>query len=700
MGPSVPLELSGIPTSVSRVAEFESWRREHHRPATYLHKWWARRLGTVVQACLVGSVPEPSGHESPGGERAYGTPLTGLTVFDPFAGSGTTLVEARKLGARVVGRDINPIATLTQRQAFQSWDGDKLRTLHESVRASCQADVDELYVTSAGERVLQYFWVAIGECSQCQEDVELFTTRIFAKHAYPKRFPRSHSVCPHCRAVGEVTASAKRPRCSHCQHTYSTVGPVSGRKFKCSRGHVTVVITSLNGQVPERRLYAKLVLCAGGNRQYRGIDEFDRDLYQRAEKLLANAAADEVVTPVGALEAGINTRQALNWGYADWASFYNARQAYSLGRIAAALKKLDSSPEREALIAAFGRTVEHHNLFCSYKGEGTGPVRSIFHNHVLRPERCNVEGNPWGSDGGSGGFQEALTRLEASTAYKRQPTDIVDGGTRPRAQALDRMPLEAPIATTWDAFQGSDDAVYVSTGDAATTDLPDCSIDIVCTDPPYVDNVHYSELADFFDAWMCQLRPFPGYPECAGTRSPNELQNSDPAVFEEMAVNAWKECHRVLKDEGILVFSFHQSKMPGWLALMRSLSRAGFIVTATRPVVAEVSSSLTKGAAALPNRIDVIIVARKSHPNPDAIAAGTLRDLLELHGSGMTLGVGDVLSAMRAAVLAEGKHGASDWPKLAARAESTARQGCREVFGSGVQLPAETADAGTISELS
>jgi hypothetical protein len=32
------------------------------------------------------------------------------TVFDPFMGSGTTLVEALKLGARAIGRDINPVA--------------------------------------------------------------------------------------------------------------------------------------------------------------------------------------------------------------------------------------------------------------------------------------------------------------------------------------------------------------------------------------------------------------------------------------------------------------------------------------------------------------------------------------------------------------------------------------------------------------
>lgn len=699
MRPSVPLEESGIPTSISRLAEYESWRRERHRPATYLHKWWARRLGTVVQACLLGSLSaSDSGNQDE--HRPTARPLEGKIVFDPFAGSGTTLVEARKLGARVVGRDINPIATLTQRQAFRVWDLTKLRTLHESVRDVCQEDIDALYVTADGERVLQFFWVAVSRCATCDEAVDLFSTRIFAKHAYPRRFPRAHSICPHCDGVGQVAATSKRPRCVHCSKTYSTDGPVRARNFTCSAGHTTSIIASLNGQAPERRMYAKLVLTADGGREYRGIDDYDCDLYARAEKILANARPDEVVAASGELEAGINTRQALNWGYTDWASFFNARQAYALGRIAASLKALAPSPEREALIASFGRTLEHHNLFCSYKGEGTGPVRSIFHNHVLRPERCNVEGNPWGSDGGSGGFLDAPRRLEESTAYKRNPTDLVTAEPRPRTQALGREPLETDIATSWASFERSRHAVYITTGDAAATDLPDKVVDVVCTDPPYVDNVHYSELADFFDAWTCQLQPFSGYPKRGGTRSTKELQNSDPRIFEDMATQAWRECHRVLKDDGVLVFSFHQSQVPGWLALMRSLGRADFVVSATRPVVAEVSSSLTKGAAALPNRIDVIVVARKGPTERPSSVEDTIVDLEALHRSGMTLGVGDVLSATRAAVLAEGTRTPSDWRNLAERAAMTARTACVRVLGSDAGLAAMTADFGKIPNLS
>ena len=45
-------------------------------------------------------------------------------------------------------------------------------------------------------------------------------------------------------------------------------------------------------------------------------------------------------------------------------------------------------------------------------------------------------------------------------------------------------------------------AVAISCGDSSTTGLPDGSVDLVVTDPPFFDNVHYSELADFFFAWQ------------------------------------------------------------------------------------------------------------------------------------------------------------------------------------------------------
>ena len=59
------------------------------------------------------------------------TRFDGVTVYDPFMGSGTTLVEARKLGCRVIGCDINPVAYFLVRNALNDLS---LRAVAETFR--------------------------------------------------------------------------------------------------------------------------------------------------------------------------------------------------------------------------------------------------------------------------------------------------------------------------------------------------------------------------------------------------------------------------------------------------------------------------------------------------------------------------------------------------------------------------------------
>ena len=80
-------------------------------------------------------------------------------------------------------------------------------------------------------------------------------------------------------------------------------------------------------------------------------------------------------------------------------------------------------------------------------------------------------------------------------------------------------PLAATLADSWSAFMASaGQAAYVASRNSAETDLPDGSVDLVVSDPPYMDNMHYAELADFFHAWLRAMRPYDGYPANDTTR--------------------------------------------------------------------------------------------------------------------------------------------------------------------------------------
>ena len=106
----------GFPiVEINRLAQPE---RSSFKAIYQMHKWFARRASCVFRAILLGAL-KPAW-------KADGTPTdlmeefyrnhgddpdpAGKVVLDPFMGGGTTVVEALRLGCRVIGIDLNPVA--------------------------------------------------------------------------------------------------------------------------------------------------------------------------------------------------------------------------------------------------------------------------------------------------------------------------------------------------------------------------------------------------------------------------------------------------------------------------------------------------------------------------------------------------------------------------------------------------------------
>ncbi len=655
--PVTALERDFPAATLSRIAEHESWRKEVHRPATSTHKWWAKRLGTIFRGVLTAAVTT----DGASALAAYGSAarLDGLTVFDPFAGSGTTAVEAAKLGATVVSWDINPVATLVQRQAIQRWDTLKLEWAYGLVEERCRPEIDRVHRTESGETVLYYFWVAVAACPVCDVSTRLFSTHVFSKNAYPKRVPAAQIVCPVCLDVMVGRYDFDERTCRN-GHRVARSGAVKRSEMTCANKHTSKVLDALAGEMPNYEMYAKLVLGAEGKKRYETITDFDRSLYgDCAEQLRQDGS--EIVRPCGELTDGENTRQAIRWGFTKWSHFFNARQLYSLGLLAGAIRELTpDGAEREALAALFSGTLEFNNMFCSFKGEGTGAVRHMFSHHVLKPERAPLEAHPWGTPASSGSFSTLFrSRLLRAQQYKVAPTDqILAGNDVVRVSGIS-VPPEAVLVNHWPSGGLIPGTVYLRTGDSSRTDLPDESIDLVITDPPYMDNVHYSELADFFHVWLRELVPFALYPaQSVTTRSVYEVQSVSPARFRAAITGIWSECARVLKSDGLLAFTFHQARLSGWLAVMDGLGEAGLIVTAVQPVKGEMTTSVTKGGTE-PSNLDAVLVCRKRAGvgpatliDPSAAAEAGLHRLAALQSAGIDVGAGDIRSVIRGCVLA------------------------------------------------
>lgn len=651
------LETKFPAAEISRIATRESWRKEVHRPATSTHKWWAKRLGSVFRGILISAATGTSSDAA----EAYSssTDLNGLVVLDPFSGSGVTGVEVTKLGGKPICFDINPVATLVQRQALQPWNLKDLLELYSEVESKCRAEIEHFYRTEDGRTVLYYFWVALTNCPSCSNEVRLFSTPVFAKHAYPKKFPDAQVVCPECLAVDANRYDFEEHLCKN-GHSVSHHGAVRGSKATCACGHAFKIIDSLGGNRPRFEMFCKLVLNADGRKTYEEITQWDRDLYQECKDLLA-AMDSSHVFPKGFLAPGHNTNQAIRWGFRQWKDFFNDRQLAALSLLATTIRDIPGlSAEREALVTLFSGTLEFNNLFASYKGEGTGAVRHMFSNHVLRPERTPLEANPWGTPQSSGSFSTLFkSRILRAHDYKQAPSDLVEyEGKIVRVDNISH-PVNSILANDWNEFlQGGEVAAYVKTQDSADTDIPNESVDLIVTDPPYMDNVHYAELADFFQAWLSEMRPFYGYVDNHTTRASGEIQNSDPLKFGKAIGGVWLECFRVLKPGGILAFTFHQARIDGWVNVINALTMAGFVVSAVQPIKGEMATSVVKSGAKEPSNLDSVVVCRKSPlsfekrpANYQEALNSALGRLTDLVNAGISVGSGDVRSVVRGTLL-------------------------------------------------
>lgn len=123
--------------------------------------------------------------------------------------------------------------------------------------------------------------------------------------------------------------------------------------------------------------------------------------------------------------------------------------------------------------------------------------------------------------------------------------------------------------------------------------------------------MHYSQLADFFYVWQRHILGEHGPRERRTTRSEAEVQSADAAAFTSRLSIVWAEAHRVLADEGVLVFTYHHSRSEGWRSVLHALMQAEFCITAAWPVKAEMSVAVPKRQAREPIDLDIILVCRK-----------------------------------------------------------------------------------------
>lgn len=99
------------------------------------------------------------------------------------------------------------------------------------------------------------------------------------------------------------------------------------------------------------------------------------------------------------------------------------------------------------------------------------------------------------------------------------------------------------------------------------------SIDFIITDPPYGGLVQYLDLSTIWLIWLKKYNKkyTPHYDSEITVNNKNSIK-----LYEQKFTKALKNMNTVLKDDGKIVFTFHNSQLEIWNSFLNSITMAGF----------------------------------------------------------------------------------------------------------------------------
>lgn len=182
----------------------------------------------------------------------------------------------------------------------------------------------------------------------------------------------------------------------------------------------------------------------------------------------------------------------------------------------------------------------------------------------------------------------------------------------------------------------SDGNIQLSCGDSSYLQIPDGAINAVITDPPYYGNVMYSELSEFYYAWL-RLALKNKYEYFQSEHIPNStevivnnVQGKEEKDFIEGLTAVFKEAGRKLKKDEIMVFTFHHQEEKAWGAILQSVLNAGFYIVSIYPVQSEKKVQAHTFSKKPMSVMILVVVCRKRETSPERKHWSVLEDQIYL----------------------------------------------------------------------
>jgi len=618
------LETGCIP--VEEIAELALREGQSSNPLYRVHRWFARRLGTQFRSILTGLSLEADEPNRFWEVYLDNVPLDGAIVLDPFVGGGTSLVEALRCNCRVIGYDIDPVATFITKFELEAAKFDhKDIALHE-VCSSISEKISQLHKTKIeGNKtleVLHHFWVECRTCKCCRNEFEVHP---HYRLAYNNEKHLQWVFCKSCHALYELPITQNELLCDCGVRTFIMQGTLNRGKVCCPICGATFSLADRGKEClepPKWYLFAQEYLertPVGVIRKFKKATEGDRLLYDKASQLLHEIETnDDPFIPRRPIpESCRSDQRPLIHGFRRYRDLFNDRQLLHLSLLGKAIREMQNIQAKCILAMAFS---EHLTTNCMYTAYAFGyrrvsPMFSIHsYRHITRP----VEINPWLNGIGRGTYPNSLNKVTKAMEFARSPKELdPQGGRRPSSNVKANYG-ESVAKSPWLVLSGKSHAAIVTQTSERMSAIPGDSVDIILTDPPYFDNLSYSELSDFYLAWHQSLgiaeSPYDDISSTAPISENLALSNrSDKSisVYQEILLSIFFECNRILKSDGIFVFTYHHKSIKAWCAVGEALARSGFQCKAVIPLRGEGQGGLHTYKGTI--KWDAVFVCRKGH---------------------------------------------------------------------------------------
>jgi adenine-specific DNA methylase len=217
---------------VAALALREKQIQQNYRPIIAVHKWFARRPGTLFRGLALAEFGN-----APVEDLFFQTnSFPGKRVTDPFMGGGTPLIEANRVGCDVSGFDINPMAAWIVREEIEHLDLDAYE--EEAIRLldKLRSEIGELYLTDCplyGDTdvpVKYFLWVKVIDCETCAKPVDLFPGYLLSEDS---RHPKNVLVCALCGELNEIEDRKEPGVCRNCNAPLNLDGPAGRGRCAC-----------------------------------------------------------------------------------------------------------------------------------------------------------------------------------------------------------------------------------------------------------------------------------------------------------------------------------------------------------------------------------------------------------------------------------------------------------------------------------